>query len=114
TLTVTAATPSLNGAKYRCLVTNSAGSALSNTATLSVDGTFTVLHAFAGSPDGYWPVSLVQATDGSFYGSTSFGGSTLCSSGCGTIFRMNAAGATSTLYAFSTGSVGTHPNGGLM
>jgi uncharacterized repeat protein (TIGR03803 family) len=51
---------------------------------ITTNGTFTVLHSFSG-PDGATPLaSLVQGTDGSFYGTTSAGGA----HGYGTIFRI--------------------------
>jgi uncharacterized repeat protein (TIGR03803 family) len=57
-------------------------------------GTLGVLHRFAGI-DGALPAgSLIQARDGSFYGSTlGGGGSNKCASGCGTVFRLTVAPA---------------------
>jgi uncharacterized repeat protein (TIGR03803 family) len=74
--------------------------------------------ASAGCPDGYYPEGgLVQATDGSFYGTTGEGSSV--KGGYGTIFRIDARGALTTLYRFrpspSTGCTdGTDPDGGLL
>jgi uncharacterized repeat protein (TIGR03803 family) len=59
-------------------------------------GTLTTLHNFAGT-DGAWPFGgLTQGTDGVFYGTTTFGGSTFgtttCNGaldgGCGTVFSI--------------------------
>ena len=52
-------------------------------------GTLTTLHNF-GSTDGDFPgAGVVQATNGIFYGTTPYGGtSTNCSRGCGTVFRL--------------------------
>jgi uncharacterized repeat protein (TIGR03803 family) len=47
--------------------------------------TVTILHAFSGA-DGNAPGTLVQATDGNFYGTTSLGG------GDGTVFRLSGIG----------------------
>jgi uncharacterized repeat protein (TIGR03803 family) len=53
--------------------------------------------------NGKWPylAALVQGTDGTFYGTTLFGGaSDLCFPGCGTIFKMTPSGTLTTLYSF--------------
>jgi uncharacterized repeat protein (TIGR03803 family) len=70
-------------------------------------GKVTVLHSFCaqhGCPDGANPSgSLVQGTDGNFYGTTESGGaSDSCQSnmGCGTIFKITPQGALTTLYNF--------------
>jgi hypothetical protein len=51
------------------------------------------VHNF-NSTDGDFPtVGVVQATDGNFYGTTSYGGtSTNCGGGCGTVFRVGVEG----------------------
>jgi len=60
---------------------------------ITTNGTYTTLYAFSG-PDGDWPQgALVQAKDGSFYGTTSYGGPGFdplhsVMSGYGTIFRF--------------------------
>ncbi len=55
-------------------------------------GTLTILYNFCSQPncaDGEYPLDgLIQATDGSFYGTTSYGGT----SNRGTIFRIELAG----------------------
>src|SRR3954452_25020904 len=49
----------------------------------------TLLHSFNGGPDGRQPnASLVQATDGSLYGTTYMGGS----NDVGTVFKVNPDG----------------------
>jgi uncharacterized repeat protein (TIGR03803 family) len=68
-------------------------------------GTFTVLHAFEGV-DGSTPVSVLQATDGNFYGTTASGGPAPSS---GTVFRMTPAGDLAVLHTFS-GTDGLPPN----
>ena len=61
-------------------------------------GGVTVLHEFEGESDGEMPVaSLIQATDGNFYGTTIGGGQF----GVGTVFRMTPAGAVTVLWAFA-------------
>jgi uncharacterized repeat protein (TIGR03803 family) len=61
--------------------------------------------------DGTWPGSLVQATDGDFYGTTFYGGSRLvCGrNGCGTIFKITPSGALTTLHKFNY-TTGSGPN----
>jgi uncharacterized repeat protein (TIGR03803 family) len=61
--------------------------------TITPAGALTTLYTFKGQTDGWQPEApLLQATDGSFYGTTAFGGaSTNCitgSKGCGTVFNL--------------------------
>ncbi len=69
-------------------------------------GTLTTLHKFNVS-DGEDPVGpLVQTNSGIFYGTTAIGGSNGSSClfkepGCGTVFKMTAGGALTSLYSFS-------------
>lgn len=73
---------------------------------LGTDGSnFQVIHTFTGGSDGSFPVSLVQYSDGNFYGATSAGGA---GSG-GTFFQIVPNGANSTfntLYSFMPASDG--------
>ena len=66
---------------------------------MTPSGTLTTLYQFctqAGCADGASPSGLVLATDGNFYGITTNGGSNICTgnfgNGCGTVFKMTAAG----------------------
>jgi uncharacterized repeat protein (TIGR03803 family) len=74
---------------------------------------FTLLHSFnANSGDGYDPVAeLVQASDGSFYGTTEYGGA----NSDGTVFKVDPTGSSfSLLYSFTgTGADGSSPQAGL-
>jgi len=60
---------------------------------ITPDGTLTTLYSFcpqSGCSDGVAPRgALVQDTDGVFYGTTAYGGSSICSNGCGTIFSLS-------------------------
>ncbi len=70
---------------------------------------------FNGTNGSLPAAELTQATDGDYYGVTSVGGtnSPNCFSGCGTIFKVSANGAFTTLHFFD-GSDGSNPNGGLL
>jgi len=67
---------------------------------ISPKGVFTPLYAFCSQtdcPDGMWPQApLLQANDGSFYGTASTGGAY----GQGVVFRLTTAGTFTTLYSF--------------
>ena len=59
-----------------------------------------VLYSFSGSTDGSYPMgSVVQATNGEFYGTTSDGGADCCS---GTIFKITPSGTFTTIHSFCT------------
>ena len=60
-------------------------------------GTLTTLDSFRGGTDGANPwAALLQASDGSVYGTTSAGGGPTvdCSDGCGTVFKSDASART--------------------
>jgi uncharacterized repeat protein (TIGR03803 family) len=60
---------------------------------LTPDGAETVLHFFSGGADGGQPTgSLVQGSDGNFYGTTSYGS--------GTVFAITPQGEEAVLYSF--------------
>jgi uncharacterized repeat protein (TIGR03803 family) len=99
---------------------------------ITSSGAFTVIHTFDGGAGGGVPApALMQASDGTFYGTTQFGGGNLShcvSEGCGagTAFKITPAGAYTVLHAF-TGSFtpdltapsrqatdGYRPGGGLL
>jgi uncharacterized repeat protein (TIGR03803 family) len=65
-------------------------------------GKLTTLHVFDSINDGSYPRgTLVEATDGNFYGTTGGGGTAECpSGGCGTIFKITPQGMLTTLHAF--------------
>lgn len=78
---------------------------------VSSDGVLTTVYQFTGTTDGGHPLApLLEAGDGIFYGTTSgeCGG---C--GNGTIFRISASGALTTLHTFK-GSDGANPQAGLV
>jgi len=58
--------------------------------------------------DGQYPVSLLQATDGNFYGTTLMGGGNCCS---GVVFKITPAGKLTILYSFSGGNASSLTQG---
>jgi uncharacterized repeat protein (TIGR03803 family) len=75
---------------------------------ITTEGSLTTLYSFCvqfNCPDGSTPyAALIQAPDGTFYGTTGAGGP----SRLGTIFRITSGGALTTLHSFD-GSDGSEP-----
>ncbi|MGO9518935.1 MAG: choice-of-anchor tandem repeat GloVer-containing protein [Candidatus Korobacteraceae bacterium] len=97
--------------------TNGGGASLGGTVfRITPSGTLTTLYSFCSQPycaDGQQPsASLVQATDGNFYGTTSDGGYG-GPSGNGTVFRITPSGTLTTLHSFK-GADGAYPAAALM
>jgi uncharacterized repeat protein (TIGR03803 family) len=73
---------------------------------ITSEGKLTTLYNFCaqtGCSDGLSPqAALIQATDGTLYGTTSGGGNmmTYCPNGCGTLFTITLGGALTSLYSF--------------
>lgn len=57
---------------------------------------------------------LVPGEYGNLYGTASDGGNSNCGSGCGTVFKLDAAGHLTTLYEFTGGADGGEPSGGVV
>jgi uncharacterized repeat protein (TIGR03803 family) len=76
-------------------------------------GTLTTLYSFCvntNCADGKFPAgALVQATNGSFYGTTVYGGQR----GDGTVFKITPTGSLTTLHSFD-GTDGMEPQAGLV
>jgi uncharacterized repeat protein (TIGR03803 family) len=73
---------------------------------LASSGVETVLYSFGvnGSTDGAYPVaSLIQGSDGSFYGTTAGGNA----AGTGTVFQITPSGTETVLYSFAFGNGST-------
>jgi uncharacterized repeat protein (TIGR03803 family) len=67
---------------------------------ISTNGALTTLHSFTGGTDGAYPAAgLVQGSDGYFYGTTGYGGTNRF---YGTVFKISANGALTTLYSFGS------------
>jgi uncharacterized repeat protein (TIGR03803 family) len=101
-----------NGAEPFWLVADNAGGYVGTTRSggahgrgsvfrLDSAGTFTSLHSFQGADGAYPNAGLVKGSDGSFYGTTEYGGALDIG---GTVFRVDAAGALTTLHHFTTRS----------
>jgi uncharacterized repeat protein (TIGR03803 family) len=79
---------------------------------ITPSGTLTTLHEFCsqpGCPDGSLPLdTLVQASDGNFYGTTANDGG-----GAGTVFKITPSGTFTTLAIFE-GANGLGPEAGLV
>jgi uncharacterized repeat protein (TIGR03803 family) len=70
---------------------------------LTISGALLQLYSFPCGSGGSTPVGpLIQASDGSFYGTTDAGGTvnSQCGSGCGTVFKMTG-GAVSIFHSFT-------------
>jgi uncharacterized repeat protein (TIGR03803 family) len=63
-----------------------------------------------GSQGKYFEAPLLQAADGTLYGTTAFGGV----NGCGAIVRFKTSGALLNVYSFACGSGGSKPLSALM
>jgi uncharacterized repeat protein (TIGR03803 family) len=76
---------------------------------------FSVLHTFTGVPDGAYPsAGLVMDKAGNLYGTTGFGGDAACTSGCGTLFKLDKKGTETVLHSFTGGADGDVPTGDLL
>jgi uncharacterized repeat protein (TIGR03803 family) len=85
--------------------------------SITPSGHETVLHLFAGSPDGLYPKARLLNVNGTLYGTTEFGGSSCTSGvigGCGTVFSITPGGKEKVLYSFRGGTDGEFPTAGLI
>jgi uncharacterized repeat protein (TIGR03803 family) len=73
---------------------------LGNVFKITSGGVITTLHSFEGFPDGDGPqAALVLASNGNFYGTTAFGGSS--ATVAGSLFEISSAGTLNTLHEFA-------------
>src|SRR5258708_16628435 len=78
--------------------------------------TETVIHAFTAGADGAYPPGLGKSAlnNGALYGTTEFGGNTMCQGGCGTVYQFALATSTlQTIHAFTGGADLANPYGGV-
>jgi uncharacterized repeat protein (TIGR03803 family) len=82
---------------------------------LDSSGNETVLHTFAGSPDGDLPrAPLLRDAKGNLYGTTTSGGE-VCDYDCGTVFKVDASGNETVLHSFGDkNEYGLEPLGGVV
>jgi len=92
---------------------------------LTAAGKYSVLHTFAGTPDGANPpMGLIGDLFGNLYGVTQWGGNSAdCTwgatnnppspPGCGTVFKLDARGDFTVLYTFTGLADGASPGSGL-
>jgi uncharacterized repeat protein (TIGR03803 family) len=61
-----------------------------------------VIYRFKGGKDGANPIAALYTYGGRLYGTTQYGGvsTPYCTTGCGTVFEISAAGTKKTLHAF--------------
>jgi uncharacterized repeat protein (TIGR03803 family) len=107
-----------SGGANQCAQIPQAGSNCGTVFKVTPTGVATIVYSFGSSPsDGVTPTaSLVQATDGNFYGTTINGGANACGgpNSCGTVFKMTPAGVMTTLHSFGMGqSPGFLPTDGI-
>ncbi len=79
-------------------------------------GHLNVLYSFLGGADGGWPFAgLIRDAAGNLYGTTSSGGNlSACYAGCGVVFKLDANGSETVLYAFADGADGYSPGASLI
>jgi uncharacterized repeat protein (TIGR03803 family) len=77
---------------------------------------FASLHSFQFFPNGEKPAAaLVQASDGSFYGTTAWGSTGgVQYGGFGTVFKISPNGGLTTLHSFTGSNDGANPVAGLV
>jgi uncharacterized repeat protein (TIGR03803 family) len=90
--------------------TGSCGGGCGTVFKLTPNGKITTLHSFNARPDGAFPYgTLVQATNGDFYGTTNAD----AAGGVGTVFRITPSGAFATEFAFNN-TDGAYPYTGMI
>ncbi len=87
--------------------------------SVGTSGNESVLYAFKGGADGELPAAPLAAAGGVLYGTTQYGGrsTSLCATGCGTVFDVRTDGTKKTIYSFrytpSSGD-GAYPAAGVI
>jgi uncharacterized repeat protein (TIGR03803 family) len=68
-------------------------------------------HQFGSCPEGYSPNTLIQASDGNFYGAAQYTTEGFSVSHGGTLFKITPAGQFTLLFTFGKDSKGSYTNG---
>jgi uncharacterized repeat protein (TIGR03803 family) len=68
-------------------------------------------HQFGSCPEGYSPNTLIQASDGNFYGAAQYTTEGFSVSHGGTLFKITPAGQFTLLFTFAKDSKGNYTNG---
>jgi len=95
------------GGGYYCYDNDGCGTVFS----LTPAGAETVLYAFKGGTDGAEPYGQLIDLNGTFYGTTDFGG-THCI--CGTVFSLTQSGTEKLVHSFKGGSDGDNTEAGMI
>jgi uncharacterized repeat protein (TIGR03803 family) len=83
--------------------------------SMTTSGSETVLYRFqGGTTDGEYPDAALVDVDDTLYGTTPFGGITVCSVGCGTLFGVTTSGKETVLRQFGGSGNGANPKGALL
>jgi uncharacterized repeat protein (TIGR03803 family) len=78
-------------------------------------GQESVLYTFTGKADGCAPGGLVRDDAGNLYGTAAGGGDySLCTGGCGTVFKLDPEGKETVLYTFHGDTDGAIPQAGVI
>jgi len=85
---------------------------------ITTAGVEKVLHSFGNGSDGTFPRAPLIDVGGTLYGTTQYGGSTVCGESeanhCGTVFKITVAGEETVLHSFKGGKDGATPVAGLI
>lgn len=112
----------VTGGSNHCINYPGSGGNCGTVFKVTPQGVESLVYSFGASPnDGANPSgSLIQASDGNFYGTTLSGGSGTCGvsisvpHSCGTVFRMTPGGIVTVLHSFGGRGDGISPQGSLI
>ncbi len=99
-----------NGGRGICVPAGACGTVFS----VTTSGVEKVLYSFKGGVDGAFPQSSLIDVKGTLYGTTTAGGNSCASFGCGTVFSITTAGVEKVLTKFGQDNVGWNPEAGLI